>query len=141
MSLSGSSPGPTLIFCRDLRNAFHNFVEDSFFDEEPRARAAALAVIEEDGAGGAGNGGVEIGVVEYDVRRFAAQFERDFFQIAGRRVHDQLADFGRAGERDFVDIWMRGKRGAGCFAVAGDDVDDAVRECPLPESIRRAAAR
>ena len=95
-------------------------------DVEPRARAAALPVIEEDGAGRAGNGGVEVGVVEDDVRRFAAEFERNFLQIAGGRLQDQLADFGRAGERDFVDIRMRRERGAGRFAVARNDIHHAV---------------
>ena len=75
-----------------------------FFDEEARAGAAALAVIEEDGHGGAGNGGFEIGVVDDDVGRFAAEFERNFLQVAGRGVNDELADFGRAGEGDFVDV-------------------------------------
>ena len=31
----------------------------------------------------------------------------------------------RAGERDLVDVGMRGQRGAGGLAVAGHDVDDA----------------
>ena len=78
--------------------------------------------------GGAGNGGVEIGVVQDDVGRFAAEFERNFFQVAGGGVQDQLADFGGAGEGDFVHVGMRGESGAGGFAVARDDVDDAIGE-------------
>ena len=61
-------------------------------------------MIEEDGARGAGDGGVDVGIIENHVRRFAAEFERDFLQIARRSLHDQLADFGRTGERDFIDV-------------------------------------
>ena len=69
---------------------------------------------------------VEIGVVKNNVRRFAAQLERDLLQIAGGGLHDELADFGRAGERNFVDIRMGGQRGAGRLAVTSHDVDDAI---------------
>ena len=85
-------------------------------------------MIEEDGAGRAGDGGVEIGVFEDDVGRFAAEFERDLLQVAGRGVNDELADFGGSGEGDLVDIVVRGERCAGGFAEPGDDVDDAIRE-------------
>ena len=37
------------------------------------------------------------------------------------------ADFGRAGEGNFVDVGMRNEGFAG-GAVAGDDIDDASRE-------------
>ncbi len=85
-------------------------------------------MIEEDRAGGSGDGGVEIGVVENDVGGFAAEFERDFFEVAGAGLDDELADFGRAGEGDFVHVGMRGECGAGGFAEAGDDVDHAFGE-------------
>ena len=126
MSLSWIESGTDVELFGALRDAVDDFVEDFLFDVEPRAGAAALAVIEEDGAGGAGNGAVEIGVVENDVGRFAAEFERNLLQVAGRGLHDELADFGRAGEGDLVDVRMRGERGAGGFAVAGNDVHDAI---------------
>ncbi len=85
-------------------------------------------MIEEDGAGCSGDGGVEIGIVENDVGRFAAELEGDFFQVAGAGLDDQLADFGRAGEGDFVHVGMRGECGAGGFAEAGNDVDYAFGE-------------
>ena len=111
-----------------LGDAVDDLVENFLFDEEARAGAAALALIEEDGHGGAGDGGFEIGVVHDDVGRLAAEFERDFLQVAGRGVDDELADFGGAGEGDFIDVHVCGERGAGSFAVAGNDVDDAIRE-------------
>ena len=70
---------------------------------------------------------LEVGVGEDDVRRLAAELERDLLQVARRGLHDQLADLGRAGERDLST--------SGCapaprprLAVAGDDVDHARRE-------------
>ena len=126
MSLSGSMPGPTRILLACCATPSTTLSKMSLLDVQPRARAAALAVIEEDGAGRAGNGGVQIGVVENDVGRFAAQFERDLLQIARGGLHDQLAHFGRAGERDLIDVRMRGQRGAGGFAETRHDIHHAV---------------
>ena len=109
-----------------FRDAVHDFVENIAFDVESRARAAALAVIEENGAGGAGDGGIDIGIVQHDVGRFSAQFERNFLQIAGSGLQDQFADFRRAGERDFVDIRMSRQRSARRLAVARHDIHHAV---------------
>ena len=64
-----------------LGDAFHDSVEDGLLDVEARSGAAALAVIEEDGAGRSGDGVVEIGVFENDVGRLAAEFERNFFRF------------------------------------------------------------
>ena len=108
------------------RHAFDHFVEDALLHVQPRAGAAALSVIEEDGAGRAGDRRLQIAVAKNDVGRFAAQFERHFLQIAGSRLKDQFADFGGTGEGDFVDIRMRGQGGARGFAIARDDVHDAV---------------
>ena len=76
----------------DLRSLFgdavHNFVEDFIFNIEPGAGAAALAVVEEDGARRSSNGGVEIDIGENNVRGLSAQFKRYFLQIAGSRLQD-----------------------------------------------------
>ena len=112
-----SRPGPRRIF---------DFVEGLLFDVEPRARAAALAVVEEDGAGHARNRRGDVGILEDDIGRLAAELERHLLQVASGRLHDELTDFGRAGERDFVHVGVRRERRAGRFTVAGNDVDDAV---------------
>ena len=77
----------------------------------------------------AGDGGVQVGVGQHDVGRLAAQFQRDFFEVAlsGGR-NDQAADLGGAGESDLVDARMGGQGRAGRFAQAGDDIDDALGE-------------
>ena len=53
-----------------------------------------------------------VGVVEDDVGALAAELERDLVQVARRGLHDQLADLGRAGERDLVHVVVGGQGGA-----------------------------
>src|SRR6202011_4180627 len=89
---------------------------------------AALAVIEEDRAGGAGNRRLDVRVTEDDGRRLAAEFERYLLKVAGRGFDNELADCGRSGERDLVDIVVGRQRGTSRLAVTGEDVDDAVRK-------------
>ncbi len=124
-----------------LRNAVDNFVENILFDVETRTRAAALAVVEENGAGGPGNGGIHVGIIQHDVGRLAAQFQRNFFQIAGGGLQDQFADFGRASKGNLIDIRMRGQRGAGGFSVARNDVHDAIGNARLLNQFAEAQAR
>ena len=62
------------------------------------------------------------------VWRLAAEFQRNLLQISGRRLHDQLADFGRSGERNLVHVGMRGESSARRFAVSGDNVHHAFGE-------------
>ena len=103
--------------------------------EQTRAGAAALAMVEEDRAGGAGDGGVDVGIGEDDVGGLAAQFQASrVFRLLRGGLHDQLADFGRAGEGDLVDIGVRGQRRAGGLAEAGYDVDHAIREAGFRHS-------
>ena len=109
-----------------FRDAVHNLVENIVFDEESRARAAALAVVEENGAGGAGNGGFDIGIFQHDVGRFPAQFQGNFFQIAGSGLQDQLANFRGTCEGDFIDVRMGRQGSARCLSVARHDIHDAV---------------
>ena len=120
-------------------DAGDDVVEDRLLHVQPRAGVAALAVVEEDPVGGADDRALRIGVGEHDVRRLAAELERDLLQVPGRGLDDQLADLGRARERDLVDIVVRRQRGAG-VAEAGDDVDDAVRQPGLLQQLARAAA-
>src|SRR5262249_1674294 len=94
------------------RHAFDDLVEDVLVRIEPRSGAAALAVIEEDRAGGAGNCRADVRVAKNDRGRLAAEFERYLLQIAGRGFDDELADFGRSGERNLVDIVVGRERGA-----------------------------
>ena len=64
----GVHAGTDLDLASDLADAFDDLVVDPLVDHEARSGAAALALVEEDGAGGSGDGFVEIGVGEDDGR-------------------------------------------------------------------------
>ena len=100
------------------------FVGDGFLDEESGAGAADLALVEPDGVDEAFDGTVEVGVIEDDEGGFSAEFEGELFGRSGGGFADDAADFGGAGEGDFVDVGVFDD-GFADFAVAGDDIDDA----------------
>ena len=77
---------------------------DSFLHEQARARAAHLALIEPDRVDDAFDDAVEIRVVEDDERALPAELERQLLARSRRRLADDAADLGRAGERDLVDV-------------------------------------
>jgi ParB family chromosome partitioning protein len=133
-------PGPTLIF-GELDQLRHHLVVGLLLDEQTRSGAAALAVVEVNRRGRSDRRGLEVGVVEDDVGRLAAELERDALQVAGRRPHDLVTDFGRAGERDLVDVGMRGDRRACGLAESGDDVDHAGRDAGFLEQLAEAQRR
>ena len=91
----------------------HDVVEDLLLDVQARAGVAALAVVEEDRVGRARDRRLQVGVGVDDVGRLAAELQADLLQVAGGRLDDQLADLGRAGERDLVDVVVGGERRAG----------------------------
>ena len=98
--------------------------------QQPGTGAADVALVEEDAVDDALDGLVDRRVFEDDVRRLAAEFEREPFARAGDRLRDGPADLGRAGERDLVDAGVLDQQPAG-VAGAGDDVDDARRQVGL----------
>src|SRR5258706_6509953 len=107
----------------------YEFIIGFFFHVETRTGAAALALIEEEREVCAFDGFVHVGVGEDDVGTLAAEFERDALEIGiGGGAHDEVADFGGAGEGDFVDVHMASEGRAGGWAVAGENVYDAWRE-------------
>src|SRR6185295_19517155 len=83
-----------------LRQRVDERVVHLLLDEEPRAGAAHLSLIEEHPADRALRGRLHIGVAEDDVRRLAAELERHPLQRRGRLALDLLADLGRAREGD-----------------------------------------
>ena len=77
---------------------------DALLDEQPRAGAADVALVEEDAVDDPLDGLVERRVREDDVRGLAAELEGEALVGAGERALDALADVGRAGEGDLVDV-------------------------------------
>ena len=77
-------------------------VVDRVLDEDPVGRDAGLAGVAVLAEQRAGDGGVEVGVVEDDERRVAAELERDLLDLPGALGHQQLPDLGRAGEAELA---------------------------------------
>jgi hypothetical protein len=113
MSMALSSGSPTRSLAMRALELVDEARLDRFLHEEARAGAADLALIEPDGIDEAFDGAVQIGVVEDDVGRLAAEFERQALAGAGGGGADDLADFGRAGEGDLVDAGVVDDGGAG----------------------------
>src|SRR3712207_4015334 len=76
---------------------------DALLHQQARARAADVALVEEDALDDALDGLVDRGVLEDDVRRLTAELEREADVAARERGLDVLADCGRAREGDLVD--------------------------------------
>src|ERR1700722_6355905 len=85
---------------RGLGDAFQYAIVALLLYEQTRARAAALAMIEENRVRRARNRHIEIRIVEHDVGRLAAELQCDLLQITRLGLDDQLADFSRPGEGD-----------------------------------------
>src|SRR6185437_12216261 len=76
---------------------------DAFLQQQARTGTADLALVEPDGVDHALDGAVDVGVVEHDEGRLAAELERQRFARTGRRLAYLPADFSRSRERDLVD--------------------------------------
>ncbi len=100
---------------------------DALVDQQARAGAADLPLVEPDGVHHPFDRAVQVRVVEDEKRRLAAQLQRQALARPRRRLADQPADLGRAGEGDLVDAGMPDQQLAGA-AVALDDVDHPGRQ-------------
>ena len=110
-------------------------------DQYARGGRAGLAGILDAGVDQERQRALEVGVGEHELRRFSPEFERHRRDMARRRRLDQRPDRNRAGEGKVADAGMGGERGARLLAEAGNDVERAVPENPLPAPDRRARAR
>ena len=86
---------------------------------------AGLAHVAEFGDDRALDRGVDMGVVEHDERRVAAELEPDLLHRSRRLAHEQLADLGRAGEADEAHGRMFAHRLADRGRIAGQQIEDA----------------
>ena len=111
-------------------------VGDRLVDDDPLGRHADLALVHEGAEGGGVHRVVEVGVVEHDQRRLAAEFEQNRLQVPAAVLGDDPADPGRAGEVDAPDgrvVDQRLDDLRGVVRRIGDDVDDALRQAlPRP---------
>ena len=86
---------------------------------------AGLAHVAELGDDRALDRGVDIGVVEDDERRVAAELEPDLLHRSRRLAHEELADLGRAGEAEKRTACMLAHRLADRRRVSGHEVEHA----------------
>ncbi len=116
-------------------------VVDAVLDEKPVRRDTGLAGVPELAQDRAGHRIREIGVVEDDERRVAAELERDLLDLARALRHEQLAHLGRAREAELAHERVRRHLAAdrrGILGVTGDDGEDAGRHaCLLGERCDR----
>ena len=111
-SVDLSSGSPTRSLAMRARSFAVKCVRDAFGRQQPRARAADLPLVEPDRVDDALDRAVEIGVLEDDERRLAAELERQLLAGSRGRLADGAADLGRAGEGDLVDAVVRDERRA-----------------------------
>ncbi|MNS98220.1 hypothetical protein D3C72_1325820 [compost metagenome] len=100
-------------------------VIDAVLYENPVRAHAGLAGIAKLGCHGAGHGQVEIGVIEHDEGRVATQLHRHFLHGARALLHQQLADAGRAGKRQFAHQGIAGDFFTNGSGVARHHVEHA----------------
>ena len=93
-----------------------------------------MTLVEVDAVDDPLDGLVERAVVEDDVRRLAAELERERDVPTRELALDRLPDLGRAGERDLGDPLAPHEVRTG-RSVAGDDVDDAGRDLRLAADV------
>ena len=79
-----------------LREALEEVVVDALLHEQPVRRDAGLPGVAELARDRAGDRLVEVGVVEHDERRVAAELERDLLEPRRALRHEDLPDLGRA---------------------------------------------
>ena len=108
---------------------------DVLLHEKATSCAADVTLVEEDPVDDALDGLVDGSVVEDDVRRLAAELERDLLGRPRRRLRNRPPDGCRAGEGDLVDIRMVDECGTG-VPGARDDVDDPRGQVGLLEDLR-----
>ena len=138
--MSGSSPGPTLIFLACVRDPLDHVVVDVALDVQARAGVAALALVEEDAVRRARDRNVHVGILVEHLRALATQLERDLLEIARRRLHDQPADLGRAREGELVDAVV-GRERRPRVPEPGHDVDHARGQPGLQHQLTESQRR
>ncbi len=108
-----------------------HLLEDAALDQEAAARRAGLAAVLDDRIDEGRQGALQIGIVEDDLGRFAAEFEGDAHMVLGRCRLDGRAGLRAAGEGEEIDAGMGGERCAGRAAEARHDVERAIRKADL----------
>ena len=113
---------------RCLDQELQKSIVNRLLHEDPRARAAVLARVVEDGVRRGRRRPLEVGVGEDDVCRLAAELERHPLDRRRRALHDDTADLRRACETDLPDVRMVDQPLSDDRALARKDVHDSFRK-------------
>jgi len=105
--------------------------EHAALHQDARRRRASLARVLDAGVHQEGQRGVEVGVVEHELRALAAEFQRHRHRVLGGRGLYQAAHVHRARERHVPHARVRRQRRAGFFAQARHHVQRAGRQAGL----------
>ncbi len=124
-----------------LADALEERLVDGPVNQQAAAGGAGLPGVLHDGVQHDRGHVFEARVVEHDLRRLAAEFERDRAVVLRGRLRDRGAGNGGTGERDVIDAGMRGQRRAGLGAVPRDDVQRAFRKADLGREFGDAQQR
>ena len=125
-----------LVLLGTLLEGLEELVVDALLDEDAGAGAAALAVVEVDAKVDPRDGLLDVGVVEDNVGRLAAELERHLLEVGGGGgLHDGAADDGRASKGNLVNVHVRREGGAGDLAEAGQQVVDTGGEAGLLDEV------
>ena len=103
---------------------------DRAVEQQPRARRARLAGVQEDPDRDRVHRLVEVRVREDDDGRLAAAFDRDALE-ARAELHQPSTDLAAAGEADLVDARIGCEGLADHLALADDAVGDARRQASI----------
>ena len=77
-----------------------------------------------------------VGVVEHDERRVAAELHADALDLRGRLLRDELADLGRARERDLAHLRVGDQLATDVLGIArGDEVHHSLGNADLLEDL------
>ena len=119
----------------DLRDPADHLIVDRLVHEHPGRQRASLAAEHRDGQERAVRaGGVEVGVVEDDVGRLAAELKAGGLHRVGAAVQDLPGGVRAAGERHLLHQRVTDERRAG-LGRARQDVHHAGREARLLDQV------
>ncbi len=122
------------------RELLRELVVDPLLDVDPVGADAGLAGVAELARDRALDRGVDVGVVEDDQGRMAAELHADLLDRVGALLEQDLADLGRAGERQLAHGIVAGQLAADLPGTAGDDVEHALGDAGALGRARPAPA-
>jgi len=115
--------------------ALEVLVVDAPLHELARPRTAVLPRVVEDRPQGLLDADVEVGVVEHDVGRLAAELERDARDVRRGRLHHRRADLGGSRERDLRDTRIGDQRAGRTGSGPGQHAQGAIGKPCLVEDV------